>query len=191
MSHEIAEGLGLSRIAGAVVTRLYDKGPAVRAGLQAGDVVTHVDEVEVTDARAVYYRLTTKGIGQSAHLTVLRNGEPIDIMLPLLAAPKPGKNDVRNLSGRHPLDGARISNILPSVADELGIDHSEGVVIISVRNHAAAQTLGFQPGDIIVAIGGKEIQTVQDAEEALSEHEAIWQISMKRGDQVLQLSVQG
>jgi Do/DeqQ family serine protease len=191
MSHEIAEGLGLSRIAGAVVTRLYDKGPAVRAGLQAGDVVTHVDGVEVTDARAVYYRLTTKGIGQSAHLTVLRNGEPIDIMLPLLAAPKPGKNDVRNLSGRHPLDGARISNILPSVADELGIDHSEGVVIISVRNHAAAQTLGFQPGDIIVAIGGKEIQTVQDAEEALSEHEAIWQISMKRGDQVLQLSVQG
>jgi Do/DeqQ family serine protease len=191
MSHEIAEGLGLSRIAGAVVTRLYDKGPAVRAGLQAGDVVTHVDGVEVTDARAVYYRLTTKGIGQSAHLTVLRNGEPIDIMLPLLAAPKAGKNDVRNLSGRHPFDGARISNILPSVADELGIDQSEGVVIISVRNHAAAQTLGLQPGDIIVAIGGKQIQTVQDAEEALSEHEAIWQISIKRGDQVLQLSVQG
>jgi S1-C subfamily serine protease len=191
MSHEVAEGLGLNRVTGAVVTRLYDKGPAANAGLEAGDVITHVDGVEVADARAVYYRLATKGIGQTARLTVIRKNKPVDVSLPLIAAPKPGKDDARNLSGNNPLDGARVSNILPSIADELNIDETEGVVITSVRNGSAAQSLGFQPGDIIVSISGKHINTVIDAEQAVAARQQTWQIAVKRGNRVLQLQVPG
>ena len=191
MTHDIAEGLGLSRITGAVVTRLYDKGPAASAGLKEGDVITHVDGVEVADARAVYYRLTTKGIGQTARLTAIRKGQPVDISLPLIGAPKPGSNDARNISGNNPLDGARLSNILPSIADELGIDDTQGVAVTSVRSGSAAQTLGFQPGDIIVAIEGKKIDSVTDAEKLLSERQRLWQISVKRGSRVVQLQVPG
>jgi Do/DeqQ family serine protease len=191
MTHDIAEGLGLNRITGAVVTRLYDKGPAANAGLKEGDVITHVDGVEVADARAVYYRLTTKGVGQTTRLTAIRKGQPVDVALPLIAAPKPGKDDARNISGNNPLDGARISNILPSIADELGIDETEGVAVTSVRSGSAAQTLGFQPGDIIVAVGDKKIDTVIDAEKALSERQRLWQISVKRGNRVVQLRVPG
>jgi len=191
MSHDIAEGLGLNRISGAVVTRLYNKGPAADAGLREGDVITNVDGVEVTDARAVYYRLATRGIGQTAKLAVIRKGQPREIALPLIAAPKPGKDDARNLSGNNPLDGARISNILPSVADELSIDETEGVVIISVRNGSVAQSLGFQPGDIIVSIGGKNIANVIDAEQAVANRQRVWQVAVKRGNRVMQLQVPG
>jgi Do/DeqQ family serine protease len=191
MSHDFAEGLGLNRVAGAVVTRLYNKGPAADAGLREGDVITHVDGVEVADARAVYYRLATKGIGQTAHLTVIRKNKPIDISLPLVVPPKPGKDDARNLSGNNPLDGARVSNILPSVADELGIDETEGVVITSVRNGSVAQSLGFQPGDVIVSIGGKKILNVIDAEQAVAVRQRVWQVAVKRGNRVLQLQVPG
>ncbi|HVZ05072.1 Do family serine endopeptidase [Hyphomicrobium sp.] len=191
MSHDFAEGLGLNRISGAVVTRLYNKGPAVDAGLREGDVITHVDGVEVADARAVYYRLATKGIGQTAHLTVIRKNQPVDISLPLIAAPKPGKNDVRNLSGNNPLAGARISNIFPSVADELGIDEMKGVVITSVRDGSVAQSLGFQPGDIIVSISGQKIENVVQAERAVGQRQRTWQVAVKRGNRVLQLQVPG
>ena len=61
----------------------------------------------------------------------------------------------------------------------------------SVRSGSAAQTLGFQPGDIIVAIGDKKIDTVIDAEKALSERQRLWQISVKRGNRVVQLRVPG
>jgi Do/DeqQ family serine protease len=191
MSHDIAEGLGLNRVSGAVVTRLYNKGPAADAGLREGDVITHVDGVEVADARAVYYRLATKGIGQTARLSVIRKNQPMDISLPLVVAPKPGKDDARNLSGNNPLDGARVSNILPSVADELGIDETEGVVITSVRNGSVAQSLGFQPGDIIVSIGDKKILNVIDAEQAVAMRQRVWQVAVKRGNRVLQLQVPG
>jgi Do/DeqQ family serine protease len=191
MSREIAEGLGINRVAGAVVTRLYDKGPAASAGLEAGDVITHVDGIEVTDARAVFYRLMTRGIGQTAHLTVIRKNQPADVTLSLVAAPKPGKDDAKNLSGNHPLDGARISNILPSVADELGIDPADGVVVVSVRKGSAAQVLGFAPGDIIVSIDDQQVKNVAEAERLLTSPQRLWQISVKRGDRVLQLQVPG
>jgi Do/DeqQ family serine protease len=191
MSREIAEGLGIDRVAGAVVARLYDNGPAAAAGLQAGDVITHVDGVEVSDARAVYYRLTTKGIGQTAHLTVLRKKEPVKIDLQLIGAPKPGKDDAKNLSGNHPLDGARISNILPSIADQFDLDETAGVVVTSVRDGSTAQTFGFQPGDVIASIGNDKIANVLDAERALSARRSLWQIAVKRGNRVLQLQVPG
>jgi Do/DeqQ family serine protease len=191
MSRDVAEGLGLDRVSGAVVTRLYDKGPAATAGLEAGDVITHVDGVEVLDARAVYYRLMTKGIGRTARLTVLRNKLPVDIEMPLVAAPKPGRDDAKNLSGNHPLDGARISNILPSVADEYDLNEIGGVVVTSVRDGSTAQQFGFQAGDVIVAIGNTKIANVNEAAQALESRRQLWQISVKRGNRVLQLQVPG
>jgi S1-C subfamily serine protease len=109
----------------------------------------------------------------------------------LVAAPQAGKDDVKNLSGNHPLDGARVSNILPAVADELNLDQSGGVVILSVRNGSAAQNLSFRPGDIVVAVNGAEIKNVSQLEQVLSARQRLWQISVKRGGQVLQLQVEG
>jgi Do/DeqQ family serine protease len=191
VTREVAEGLSLDRVAGAVVTRISDKGPAATAGLEPGDVITRVDGVEVTDARSVFYRLTTKGVGQSAKLGVIRKGGPIDVTIALLAAPAGGKDDVKNLSGNHPLDGARVSNILPAIADELNLDESGGVVVLSVRNGSAAQNLSFRPGDIIVAIGAEKIANVDEAEAALNTRQRVWQIAVKRGSRVLQLQVPG
>ena len=191
VTREYAEGLGLARVAGAVVTRISDTGPAATAGLQPGDVITAVDGVEVTDARSVFYRLTTKGVGQNAKLTVIRKNKPVDLQIALQAAPQAGKKDVKNLSGNHPLDGARISNILPSVADEMNLDQTSGVVIVSVRDGSAAQSLGFKPGDVIVAVSGVEIASVTDLEKAVASRQRLWQMSVKRGERVLQLQVPG
>ena len=41
----------------------------------------------------------------------------------------------------------------------MNLEQTEGVVIVSVRNGSAAQSLGFRPGDIIVAISGKDMAT--------------------------------
>jgi Do/DeqQ family serine protease len=191
VTRDVAEALGLDRVSGAVVARVSDAGPAARAGLQAGDVILHVDGFEVADARGVQYRLTTRGIGQTAKLDVIRKGKPYTIELPLEAAPQPGRDDVRNLAGQHPLDGVRVSNILPGVADELGIDEIDGVVVLSVRRSSAAARLGFQPGDIITGVGNDKITSVADLEKALAERQRVWLIAVRRGDKVFNLQVPG
>jgi Do/DeqQ family serine protease len=191
VTREIAEGLGLDRIAGAVVARVSDRGPAAAAGLEAGDVIMHVDGFEVTDPRGVQYRLTTRGIGNSAKLDVIRKGRPVTVEIKLQTAPGPGRDDVRNLAGQHPLDGARVSNILPGVADEMGLDEAEGVVILSVRSGSVAARLGFQPGDVIVEIGNNKIANVTDLEGAVGTRQRVWRLSVQRGDKVMQLQVPG
>ena len=187
----MAEGLGLDRVAGAVVARVTEGGPAAVAGLRAGDVVLHVDGFEIADARGAQYRLTTRGIGSTVKLDVLRKGQPQTVEMTLVTAPKPGKNDVRNLAGQHPLDGARVSNILPGLVDEMGLDAVDGVVVLSVRRASTAARLGFQPGDIIAQVNGQPVTTVTDLETRLGTRQRMWLVAVKRGDKVFNLQVPG
>lgn len=191
MTREVAEGLGLERIAGALVARVDARGPAAEAGFEAGDVITHVDGFEVPDARSALYRVTTRGVGKTAEITVLRRGRVKVLQIALKAAPPPGPEDVRNLSGRHPFDGARVANLLPGIADELGIDATEGVAVLSVRPGSIAGRLKFQPGDVIVSVQEKKIGSVRDLEAALDARQRLWLIGIERGGQLLSLQVPG
>jgi Do/DeqQ family serine protease len=191
LTRDVAEALGLPRVSGALVVRVFVKSPAAEAGLESGDVIIAVDEYEVADARAVNYRLMTRGIGNSARLDVIRKGHRLIVPVALRAAPPVGKDDLRNLSGVHPLDGARVANILPATADELGLEDQEGVVIVAVKEESTAARLGFRTGDVIVQVGHKRIETVVELEAALKARQQLWQIALKRGDQVIQFQVQG
>jgi predicted RNA-binding protein with RPS1 domain len=100
LSREVADGLGLDRASGALVTRVWDKGPAAEAGLQAGDVIIAVDSVEVADARSVLYRMQTRGVGNRVRVDVLRKGKPVTISVALRSAPAPSKDDLRDVKGQ-------------------------------------------------------------------------------------------
>jgi Do/DeqQ family serine protease len=191
LTRDVAEALGLPRVSGALVVRLYAKSPAAEAGLETGDVIVAVDRYEVADARAVNYRLTTRGIGNTAQLDVVRKGHRLAIDVALRAAPRIGKDEMRNLAGVHPFDGARVADILPGTADEFGLADEEGVVILAVREQSAAARLGFRAGDVIVQVGRARIETVNELEAALKVRQSLWQIAVKRGDQVIQLQVPG
>lgn len=191
VTREMAENLGLERISGAVVVRMTQGGPAEKAGLELGDVITKVDGFEVGDAHSVHYRLTTRGVGNSSRLGVIRRGSTIEVVVALAAAPKPGRDDVRNLSGNHPFDGARVSNILPSVADEMNLDQSDGVVIVAVRKDGIAARLGFQPGDVILQVGDTKIGDVVTLDQITREPQRVWRVSIKRGGRVMQLQLSG
>ncbi|MEQ1577995.1 MAG: Do family serine endopeptidase [Hyphomicrobium sp.] len=191
VTRDTAEGLGLDRIAGALVARVSAKGPAADAGIEPGDVITKVDGFEVTDARTALYRLTTRGVGNTSKIDVLRKGQPMTLDLALLSPPQPGKDDVRNLSGEHPFDGARVSNILPSIADEMGLDQNDGVVVLSVRQGSVAARLGFQPGDIIAEVQQTKITSVNMLGDALQGRKRLWTVDVVRAGKTLQLRVPG
>jgi Do/DeqQ family serine protease len=191
VTRDVAAGLGLERVSGALVARVYDNSPASAAGLQSGDVVTAVDGFDVADARGALYRLTTRGVGNRAELSILRKGKPQTVSIELKAAPNAGKDDVRNLSGVHPFDGARVSNVGPAVADELGLEDIAGVVILSIRAGSTAGRLGFEVGDVIQQVGRDSIATVADLEKAVATRQRLWPLAIKRGGRLLKLQIQG
>ncbi len=192
VTRELAEALDLDRVSGVVVTRIYDGGPAASSGLQPGDVITRVDSFDVLDERSVNYRLTTKGVGNTAELGVIRKGTPQTVRVKLSGPPPPKATDFRNLSGSHPLDGARVAHILPVIAEQLELEnYPAGVVVITVQRGSIAARLGFRPGDIISNIGGGAIATLADLDTALRDRQRVWQMTVIRGGQTLELRVPG
>ena len=191
VTRDLAQTLGLERISGAVVVRLTANGPAAQAGIELGDVIVEVDGFEVGDAHSVHYRLTTRGVGNKSRVHVIRKHQHKQFELALVPAPKPGRDDVRNLSGNHPFDGARVSNILPSVADELGLEETDGVVIVAVRRDGAAARIGFQPGDIVLQVGDTKITDVVNLDTIAREPQRIWRVTIKRAGRVMQFQLSG
>jgi Do/DeqQ family serine protease len=191
VTREMAMQLKLDRVSGAIVVRLTNHGPAAKAGLQLSDVIVGVDGFEVGDSHSVLYRLTTRGIGNNSRIEIIRDGKRMTVEVPLLPAPKPGKDDVRNLSGNHPFDGARVSNILPSVADELNLDETDGVVIVAVRSGGVAARLDFQPGDIIVQINDDKITDVISLDQLTRTPQPKWSVTIKRAGRLMKLQMSG
>jgi len=191
ITRDMAQALGLDRAAGALVARVSDKGPAAEAGMQAGDVIVAVDGFEVPDARSALYRLTTRGVGNRAKLDIVRKGRKLTVTVALAPAPKPGPNDLRDLSGAHPLDGLQVAAIVPSVADEFNLEEQDGVAIVKVQERSAAARVGFLPGDILVQVGRHRIITLADVDRAVKERQRQWQIAVKRGGRLLQVQVPG
>jgi S1-C subfamily serine protease len=192
VTSDLADTLGLDRPTGALVKSVHAKGPASRAGLKPGDVVVSVDGKEVQDPQAFNYRFATKGLGGEAELVFKRQGKPYAAKVPLVAAVEDPPRDMRDLTGRHPLAGAKVANLSPAVAEELGIEEEgDGVIVLQVEPNTPAARLGVQRGDIVIGVNNDKVTTVKALETALTRSEGSWRLSFERGGRVYSLAIQG
>ncbi|WP_028748753.1 DegQ family serine endoprotease [Rhizobium mesoamericanum] len=184
VTSEIAEALGLNKPRGALIVKVTDGGPAAKAGLKAGQIVTAVDGIAVEHPDALLYRLTTAGLGKSVQLTVLENGREQQIALALARAPETAPRDQRTIGGHTPFTGAVVENLSPRVADELRMpSESTGVVVSEVKEDSIAARLGFQPKDIIVSINGTDVKTTKELANIADEDPSFWRVEIERDGQ--------
>ncbi|MFO1172537.1 MAG: Do family serine endopeptidase [Hyphomicrobiaceae bacterium] len=191
VTREIADALGLPRVTGAFVAKVYDEGPAKDAGLQEKDVIVGIDAHEVEDPRALTYRMGTLGVGASAKLRVLRGGAEQTVDIALAEAPSFDQTAQRELSGAHPFDGTRVALLSPALAEEIGLDDLAGVVITAIRSGSIAQGLGLRPGDVIVRVGGSRIDSLDELSGAIDQPRSLWRVEIRRGNRILKLVVPG
>jgi Do/DeqQ family serine protease len=182
---EIASGLGLARPTGVLVTDVYDKSPAMAAGIKRGDVILEVDGQPVDNPESFGYRFALKGIQGETALTVARTGQRVPVAVKLMTPPETRPRDPLKVHVRSPLTGATLVNMSPAVADELQIDVSQdGVVVAELDDNAVAARVGFQKGDQIVAINGQRLSATRDVERAMRAGGPYWEITINRGGNV-------
>ena len=194
----IAESLGLDRPAGALVKQVRKVGPAARAGLRVGDVIVQVNGKPVADPQAFGYRFSTKPIGGSVPLMVIRGGRSFIVSVPLQEAPEDPPRNETDLSGHNPLAGARIANLSPALAEEMSLDeYAFGVVILGVRKDSPANWFGgrrfggLRRGDIIVELADQPIQSVKQLVAVLRRHYQLWRITVRRNGRNIELTLRG
>lgn len=189
LTSDIAEALGLKKPIGVLVKSTYPGSPSQKAGLKTGDIIIKVDEFDVADEQSLKFRIATYAVGSKARFTILRDGKR-QKELEIKMEP-PGEYPPRNLTeigGENPLSGATIANISPVLADELGIDDTNGVIIISVKGRTAASRF-FSAGDIILAVNGIEPKTVIQLKSLIEAPKRGWKIKAKRGSRIVSIDI--
>jgi Do/DeqQ family serine protease len=188
---DIAESLGLRLPTGALVASVVPSSPAARAGLKPSDLVVAIDGQAVEDPNAFDYRFATRPIGGASEIDVLRAGKTVKLTVPLETAPDSGRNEIV-LTGRSPLQGAKVANISPALADEMHLDaDSEGVVVTDLADGGTAASVGFQKGDVIASVNNQKITRTSDLEKATRESLRIWRITLVRGGQQINVTLGG
>lgn len=184
VTSDVAEALGLKTVRGALVVRIAEDGPAAKAGLKAGQVVTAVNGIPVEHPDALGYRLTTTGLGKTAQLTVAENGTEQTVDLALAVAPETTPRDVQLIEGRSPFAGMRVANLSPRVAYELRMPtEATGVVVTDIVRGSPSGRLGFAPKDILVSVNGVDIKAVDDIVAIADSDPGFWRVEVERDGQ--------
>ena len=162
VTSEIAENLGLKTTQGALVAEPQADGPAAKAGIVAGDVITAVNGTTIKDARDLARQIGALPPGSSVKLTVLHNGKEQSFSLNLGELPNQREAnatpDTRSGSGTTvPRLGLTLAP-----ANQVAGSGNEGVVVTSVEANGVAAEHGVKTGDVILEVAGKKVGTPAD-----------------------------
>jgi serine protease Do len=190
---EIADSLGLKNKAGALVAEPQKDSPAMKAGIESGDVIVSVDGQQVKDARELSRRIGGMAPNTTVKLGVIRKGLDKTISLTLGELPnsrearaetprdaRPDRDQDSRRGGERRErrgDASRDRDMQTTDGPRLGLSlapggSEPGVVIAEVDPSGPAADFGFRPGDVILDVSGKAVATPGDVRKALGEARA-------------------
>ncbi|MDU1695704.1 MAG: PDZ domain-containing protein, partial [Bradyrhizobium sp.] len=171
VTQDIADSLGMKKAEGALVAEPQADGPAAKAGIRSGDVITSVNGEPVKDARELARTIGGLAPGASVKLNVLQKGQEKTISLTLGKLPNTieAKADTGG-DNSSPTRGADVPKLGMTVAPASSVAGAgkEGVVVTEVDPKSAAADRGFKEGDVILEVAGKSVTSAGDVREAIN-----------------------
>ncbi|SFM31574.1 trypsin-like peptidase domain-containing protein [Shimia aestuarii] len=179
---DMAQGLGLERPGGIVVSDLHPESPFHKAGITPGDVILEVDGQPVNTPSEMIFRMSVAGLGEEADILMVRDGDEDHRKVQLDVAPETPARETVTTGRRSAVPGLVLSNINPAVLGQFGLPLSiEGVVV--EQPGEIGTRMGLAPGDVLRAIDGTEIATTRDADQALRAAKKRLTLDVQRGTQ--------
>lgn len=154
---DLAESFGLKQAKGAIVSQVEKDGPAAKAGLHEGDVITHINGNEVQTSADMPLAIGSMAPGSTAKLTILRDGKTQTINVTVAEAS--GQSGVS--SKKATSEAAKLGvTVRPLTADEQNQAETEGLLV--TKSTGLARKSGITEGDIIVNVNGIAMKKASD-----------------------------
>ena len=171
VTSDIADSLGMKKAEGALVAEPQANGPAAKAGIESGDVITAVNGEPVKDARELARTIGGLAPGNAVKLNVLHKGQDKVVNLTLGQLPNTieAKADTGKDDGGSATKGTDVPKLGLTVAPANSVAGAgkDGVVVTEVDPKSAAAERGFKEGDVILEVAGKSVTSAGDVREAL------------------------
>jgi len=176
----IAEPLGLGKATGALVADVTKGGPADQGGMRVGDLIIEFDGRKVKESKDLPIIVARTPVGRKVSTKVLREGEEVVLSVTigelkeerLFASPK-----------RERKLGLTVQKVTPQIAESLGLERTEGVVVTSIEPGGPGAEAGFRRRDVILEIDRNRIRDLKDFRSATDK--------VKKGKSILFLVQRG
>jgi serine protease Do len=143
---------------GVLVQQVQPGGPAEKAGLKAGDIITTIDGRSIKDGDDLVNEIASRRPGSSVRLGFLRDGKQSDATVTIGDRDKVFAEIGQQQSNSAPDEKgdageAKLGLVVRQVSDQTAAKiHTSGVVIQSVRSGSFADLQGLEPGLVIIRI---------------------------------------
>ncbi len=170
LNQSMVKALQLAQSGGALIAGVNPDGPAAKAGLQPGDVITAVNGDKIDSPRQLAVKVASVKPGEAAKLDVVRDGKTQS--LSATVGEQPGETQVADSgssqSEGHARLGVALAPITPDAREQLELPReAKGAVVARVQPGSPADQAGIQPGDVIIGVGAKAVATPDDAVKAI------------------------
>lgn len=168
LTQSLADSFGMPSPDGAVVSQVSPRSAAERAGLKAGDVIGQVNDTPVRRSGELSSLISQARPGQDVKLKVWRDHAWTTLSARLGALQD---DALAQASGSDPGDGTpqiglALRSLSRSELSQLGVQ--QGLLVQGTDG--AAERAGIQEGDVLLAVNGKPLASVQELRQQLSKH---------------------
>jgi len=164
----LAESFGLKEQKGALVSQVFEDGPAEKAGIQQGDVILEFDGNEIESPADLPRIVAEISPGETVPVQVFRDGETLTVTVTIGEVEEEAEDKAGEEPSEKPI-GMTVQNLTPRIAEALGLDDETGVVVTRVKTGSAAAEAGIQRGDVILEVNQNSVADVQAFSEAIDE----------------------
>jgi len=165
LNQSLADSFGLKHVDGALVSSVAPDSAAAAAGLKPGDVITEVNGEPVVRSGNLSSLIGMSAPGERVKLKVWRDRAERTIEAKLGSASSEGKTvaDASASAERGSL-GLSLRPLTSEEKRQAKVD--SGLVVEDVDG--AAERAGIQPGDVLLAINGKPVQSIEQVKSVMA-----------------------
>ncbi len=199
----LAAYFNLKKPEGVLITQVFDKSPAQKAGVKEEDLVLEFNGKKVATPDDLTDGIADAKVGSTAKMKVLRivNDKPTEKNLEIEIKDMPEQmamgsggptQDKKYFGQKAPFDlGFKVSDMTPEIAQELGVapGSPRKPVIIEIEPGTLSARVGMQPGDIVLSVNRQEVTKAVDVIKALKKKENMLRI--QRGGFVMVVTMRG
>jgi Do/DeqQ family serine protease len=171
---DLASSLNMPAARGAIVTSVQAGGPAEKAGIKRGDVITAINKQPVVDNNSLRNMVASMGPGASAEVTVMRNGREQNLTVALAELPERQRPESEESGSDESTGtdkfGLTLQPLTAEMASRYGLDaDDQGLLVTKVDPASNAANAGIRQGDLIQEVNRQQVRAVADFSAAIQQ----------------------